>query len=55
MAQWLRICLPMPGTLVQSLVREDSTRVPQLLSPGALEPVLCTKRSHCNGKPKHRS
>ena len=24
-AQWLRICLPMPGTRVQSLVREDPT------------------------------
>ena len=23
-AQWLRICLPMQGTQVQSLVREDS-------------------------------
>ena len=23
--QWLRICLPMQGTWVQSLVREDST------------------------------
>jgi len=22
-AQWLRICLPMPGTGVQSLVQED--------------------------------
>ena len=24
-AQWLRICLPMQGTRVQALVREDST------------------------------
>ena len=24
-AQWLRICLPMQGTLVQSLAREDPT------------------------------
>ena len=24
-AQWLRICLPMQGTRVQSLVREDPT------------------------------
>ena len=23
----------------------------QLLSPGALEPALCNKRSHCNEKP----
>ena len=26
MAQWLRICLPMQGTQVQALVREDPTR-----------------------------
>ena len=25
MVQWLRICLPMEGTRVQSLVREDPT------------------------------
>ena len=45
--QWLRICLPMQGTLVRSLVREDPTccgatklmcqnysaRAPQLLKP----------------------
>ena len=24
-AQWLRICLPMQGTLVRALVREDPT------------------------------
>ena len=25
MVQWIRICLPMQGTLVRSLVREDPT------------------------------
>ena len=48
-AQWLRICLPMQGTWVQSLGREDPTccgatkpvrhnycvRAPQLLRPRA--------------------
>ena len=33
MAQWLRICLPMQGTGIQSLVREDST------SCGATKPT----------------
>ena len=28
---------------------------PQLLSPGALEPRLHHKRSHCNEKPAHRN
>ena len=28
-------------------------RVPQLLKPMRLEPVLCNKRSHCNEKPAH--
>ena len=32
-AQWLRICLPMQGTGVQALVREDPTR------RGATKPV----------------
>ena len=57
-AQWLRIHLPMQGTWVQALVREDPTcrratkpvchnywaRVPQLLKPMRLEPVLRSKR-----------
>ena len=52
-AQWLRICLPMQGTRVQALVREDPiccgatkpmhhnywVRVPQLLKPVRLEPA----------------
>ena len=39
--QWLRICLPMQGTRVQALVREDPTCTEQL-SPCATttEPVL---------------
>ena len=32
-AQWIRICLPMQGTRVQSLVREDPT------CRGAIKPV----------------
>ena len=66
-AQWLRIHLPMPGTRVRALVPEDPaccgttkpvhhnywTRVPQLLKPVPLEPVLHNKRSHCNEKPAH--
>ena len=78
-AQWLRICLPMQGTRVRALVREDPTchgatkpvrhnywacalesashnywaRVPQLLKPARLEPVLRNKRSHCSEKPAH--
>ena len=69
-AQWLRICLPMQGTQVQALAREDPTcrgamkpvrhnywtcalepkshnywtRVPQLLKPTHLEPVLRNRR-----------
>ena len=79
-AQWLRILLPMQGTQVWALVREDPTchratkpmshnywawalepvshnywaRVPQLLKPTSLEPVLRNKRSHRNEKPAHR-
>ena len=60
MAQWLRIHLPMQGTRVRALVREDATccgatkplhhnygaHVLQLLKPTRLEPVLLNKRSH---------
>ena len=67
-AQWLRIRLPMQGTRVWALVREDPTclgktkhmchnywaRVTQLLSPH-LEPLLCSKRSHRNEKPVHHN
>ena len=30
-------------------------RVPQLLKPERLEPVLCNKRSHCSEKPAHHN
>ena len=66
-AQWLRIHLPMQGAWVQALVLEDPTcrratkpvrhnywdRMPQLLKPACLEPMLHNKRSHCNEKPVH--
>ena len=68
-AQWLRICLPMQGTRVRALVREDPTcrratkpvrhnyraRMPQLLKPARLEPMLLNKRSHRNEKPVRSS
>ena len=76
-AQWLRIHLPMQGTQVRALAREDPTchgatkpvchnywacalepmshnywaRVPQLLKPVRLEPVLRNKRSHHKRRP----
>ena len=67
--QWLRICLPMQGTQVQSLVQEDSTccqatKPPlscdlQLLSPRAateaLEPMLHNKRSYHSEKLLHHN
>ena len=46
--QWLRICLPMQGTWVQSLVQEDPTchggtkPVPHNYWDQALEPVSCS-------------
>ena len=69
MAQWLRIRLPMQGTWVRALVREDPTcrgatkpvrhnywgRTLQLLKPALLEPVLRNKRSHCSEKATHHS
>ena len=58
-AKWLRIRLPVQGTRVRALVREDPTchratkpvhhnywaRVPQLLKPMHLEPMLRNKRA----------
>ena len=51
-AQWLRIHLPMQGTQVQALVREDHTcrratkaRAPQLLSPRATTNEACVPRA----------
>ena len=67
--QWLRIRLPVQGTRVRALVREDPTCrgatkpvchnylvcAPQLLKPARLEPVLRNKRSHCSEKPAHHN
>ena len=60
----LRILLAVQGTWIQSLVREESFHIPrsneahtlQLLKPTteALEPVLCSKRSHHREKPASR-
>ena len=48
--QWLRICLPMQGTQVQSLAQDDPTcykaHVPQLLSPFAAASEACIPRAH---------
>ena len=66
-AQWLRIHLPMQGTRGRALVQEDPTcrgatkpvrhnywgRVPQLLKPARIEPVLRNKSSHRNEEPAH--
>ena len=66
--QQIRIHQPTQGTLVRSLVREDSTRhgatnsdshnyrarMPQLLKPARLEPVPY-KRCHRNEKPVPRN
>ena len=65
--QWIRIQLPMQGTRVWSLIREDPTCfratksvhhhywacVPQLLKPMHLEPMPHNKRSHHSEKPEH--
>ena len=62
MVQWLSICLPMQGTLAQSLVPNDSTclgatkhKYYKYWSLPALEPLLPNKRSHSNEKPAHCS
>ena len=69
MAQWLGIRLPMQGTQVRALVREDPTcrgatkpvrhnywaREPQLLKLACLETMLHSKRSHRNETPAHRN
>ena len=33
------------------MLPDKEAHVPQLLSPSALEPVLCKKRSHCDENP----
>ena len=55
--QWLRIFLPAQATWVRSLVWEDPTclNATNCLSPNALEPVRCNKRSHCEKKPEHHN
>ena len=59
-AQRLRIRLPMQGTRVRALVWEDPTYrgatrpVRHNYWAYALEPVLRSKRSHCNEKPVNR-
>ena len=59
--QELRICLPVQGTQVWSLVQEDSTchRTTKPVDhsywdPHTLEPVVRNKRSHCNKKLQQR-
>ena len=53
-------CLPMQGTLAQSLVQKDTIchgavgpMRPNPQSPCALEPTLHNRRSHHNEKPEH--
>ena len=59
--QWLRICLPMPSTWVQSLVCEDSTCCGASRSmchnyrSHALELKLCSVRSHHSQRPVHHN
>ena len=50
--QWLRILLPMQGTWVLPLVWVDPTCL-GATKPACLEPVLQSKRSHCNEKPPY--
>ena len=45
--------IPSPGR--SHMPRSNEARVPQLLKPRTLEPVLCNKRSHCNEKPVHHN
>ena len=50
--------IPGPGTRIPHATGQLSTCTtttePRLLKPTRLEPVLCSKRSHCNEKPVHR-
>ena len=68
MEQWIRTCLPVQRTRVQSLAQKDSTCLGatkptshkyrvcllQLLRAVCLEPVLRNKSSHRREKPAHR-
>ena len=55
--QWLRICCQCKGhgfepwSRRSHMPRSNQARVPQLLKPACLEPMLHNKRSHCNEKP----
>ena len=57
--QWVRICLPVQDTQVQSLDWEYPRALEQLslcsttTEPAYLEPVLCNKRRHLSEKPVH--
>ena len=42
-----------PGPGRSHMPQSNNARVPQLLKPTRLEPVLCSKRSHHNEKPTH--
>ena len=64
-AQWVRIRLPPQGSQVRSLVWGDTCAArpvhrsnwvckSRLLSPRALKPTLCNKRSHRSKKPVTR-
>ena len=62
MVQWIRICLPMQGTRVWSLLWKDPTSrgaakpvCCNYWSPSNPETTLCKERSHCNEKPSHRN
>ena len=60
-AQCIGVCLPMQGTRVRSLVREDfachgvTKSCVTTTEPTHLEPVLCHRRSHPSEKPAHYS
>ena len=59
-AQWLGIRLPMQGTRVRALVREDPTccgvarPVSHITEPARLEPVLRNKRGRDSERPAYR-
>ena len=60
--QQLRVCLPMQGTWVQSLVLENHTCCgaakpvcPNYRNLGTLEPMFCNKRSYRNEKLMHNN
>ena len=44
-----------PGLGRSHMLWSNEARVPQLLKPMSLEPVLCNKRSYRNEKPAHRN